>query len=225
MEVDEKNIHVHFIPCRAVGDVTVLFGFDIGGEADSFVLEALKHRAPMYTNNFIDNTAVLYTLYEQAKMKLMGAAIDNIKNKVTKVDCGVQGSEFLISVNCQANGTVIRKVVGIITKYLPPAKYYNKYVRNIRKLGVKPDKDAFGFSADKINKALSRKVNIIINGKVNFDKPKLAAVAKKGVEKMLINDVEGGKTKRTIAPASVEHKFKSINCGGIEGVLAKKYLD
>ena len=166
-------------------------------------------------------------MYEVIKSKLMGNATEAIKNKVSAVECGTQGSEFLISIVCAATGTAIRKVCGVVLKNAQPHKLYSKYALNIKEIGEKPDKEAFAYAADKIIAGMSKGITAVLTGKLITLKQKaLSDIAEKAGKKLVLGSVEGKKAKRTSSVAVETSPYLSVPCGsGLACVMLKTYID
>jgi hypothetical protein len=223
--VKVNSIDFRAYPAKVAGTSCLVFGWEVEG-VDPWVLDALKHGAPMYTNNFIDMTCVLYAVYEQIYNKLRGGALEAVKNKVFKIDCAVQGNEFVVSVVCNHNAVVVKKVVSSVLKNISPGKMYLRYVTNVHKLDERPDKEAFYYCVNSINASIEKAVRIVLLGKVSVTEPKMKEILTAAVKKMHLTPAGGAGTRRAIAYEALASPYSAVNSGGGMGaVLYKKYLE
>jgi hypothetical protein len=225
LSASSKGLSLTFLGSSKVSGACVAVGFDVEG-CDHWLLQSLSSGAPIHSSNHVDTTTILYTLAEHIQSKLAGSAVDVISNKVSRVNCGTQGSEFLVSVVCAGTGTAVRKVLGLILKHISTHKLYSRYAINIRKLGEKPDKAAFNYFADKIQHSLVKEIRATITGKISLNQEKLQGIAEKAAKKLSLGDIAGAKTKRSPSLEITAHNFAAVSCGsGVGCVLLKKYLD
>lgn len=221
----EKHVTMNVLPFKAAGATCVVVGWDVPG-ADPWVLNALAHGAPMYTNTHVDMSCVLYVVYESVKTRLLGGAYESVKNKIYHVGWSVQGSEFVLVVLCNANAAVVKKAISAVMKNASPGHMYLKYVNAMRRIGVKPDKAAFYYCVDAINDSLQRAIRIILTGKISVPANKTQELLKTCVGKLDIAKSSGEGVRRTIAQAPLKSPYAAVNSGGgLGSVMYKKYLD
>lgn len=221
----EKQITLNVLPFKPAGASCVVVGWDVPG-VDPWVLNALAHGAPMYTNTHVDMSCVLYAVYESVKAKLLGGAYESVKNKIYRVDFAVQGSEFLVIITCNANAAVVKKAISAILKNASPGRMYLKYVNAMRRIDVKPDKAAFYYCVDALNDSLARAIRIVLTGKVSIPAAKTQELLKIVAAKLDIAESNGKGERRTIAQTPLDSPYASVNSGtGLGSVMYKKYLD
>jgi hypothetical protein len=173
---------------------------------------------------YSEYTALVYSIYDDVRDKLIGTPDNQMKSKVASITCGYQNGEFIISYVCQGSITAIRKSLGMCISRLAPHKVYPKYTKYIKLLGGKPHRDEFLNCANRL--AHTMKASIVVVGKVNTSAEKEDAVVSVISKKM--PDLSG--IDKGTAPASEKEtrgttEYSEIKINDYNIFFVRDYLD
>lgn len=225
MKAVRNNIHLYAYPSKVAGGTCVTVGWDVEG-VDPWVLESLRYRTPMYSSTHLDMTCVLYAVYESIRDKLLSGAFEAVKNKIHGIECGAQGSEFTLTIKCNHSANVVKKAVSAVVKNASPGHTYLRYVHAMHAIGQKPDKAAFYYCVDTVNRSVSKSIRAVITGKSKLDTDKLETMATLLAKKFVVAKAAGDGIRRTHAAESVRSPFTSVIAGSsLEAVVYKKYIE
>lgn len=138
-----------------------------------FVLQKLLTERPcgcLSLASGSEYTALVYSMFDDIRDRLIGSPDNQTKSKVNTVSCGFHNNQFIIAYTCQSSITAIRKSIGICMSRMSPQKQYQRYSKYIRLLGGSPKRDEFFNCAKRIISKLNPCVFVV--AKIKTDNAK-----------------------------------------------------
>nr|QQV29296.1 hypothetical protein K-LCC10_0041 [Kaumoebavirus] len=231
----EKNFSFHIVGNKQVQVAVVVMGIKLSGKEGSWVLDCLKARIPLYKSGaaIVHEVCAMYATFYAMRAKIMKGGFEEIKNKVSGMNCAIHDDEFVITLVCAPNLTAVRKNAGLMVKFLNVDKVAGLYAEFMKVLGLRTNRDEFDYVADSLAKSVKDRVEIVVTGKLGtVDKAKAENFFKVVAGKM--PDFSTSKGSKPSTPdlssgdrAPTEHPFSHhhISAPGVEGLLLKKYLE
>lgn len=218
------SVSVSALPSKIAPAACVTISFNAPG-ADPLVLNSLSDGAPLMSTKNVDETALLYSLYDYIRFKLTGSPVDAAKNKISKVCCGLQDKSFNISIVTAGSGTALRKIANQVARHMIPAKLKSKYMLKMKDIGARPDNDAFDHAARTIIDNIKKGLSIALTGRFKIDADKVKEIAAAANGKLEVGSSPAGKARNLELPiVPMEHAHVSCS-DAISCILAKKYAE
>lgn len=183
------NLVIHRSPIAPSAAVSISFKAQ---NVNWFVLQKLKAERPCgcaelaYSSEY---TALVYSIYDSVRDKLIGTAGNQLKSKVNNVGCGMCHGNFIISFTCHNSVTGIRKSLGLAMSKMNPAKLYPRYQKYIRLLGGKPIRAEF---LNCVNAIGQIKPNVTVVTKSKITPETKAKVSETVIKKLYSFEKAGG---------------------------------
>lgn len=190
-----------------------------------FVLQKLKAEKPCACDSLApmsEYTALVYSVFDAVRDKLIGSPDAQMKSKTTCVSVGYCHGNFIISLVCQPSITGVRKSLGLALSKMDPSKLYPRYQKYMRLLGGKPNRDEFEHCVG----MLEINPNVLFCGKMKITKDKLKAI-QTVVEKKL---PAGSKVGKGSKPESFSRtmgvtEYPTASADGTSSMFVLDFLD
>ncbi|ARA71888.1 hypothetical protein BNJ_00045 [Kaumoebavirus] len=226
----EKNFSFHIVGNKQVQVAVVVMGIKLSGKDGSWVLDCLKARIPLYKTGaaIVHEVCAMYATFYAMRAKIMKGGFEEIKNKVSGMNCAVHDDEFVITLVCAPNLTAARKNAGLMVKYLNVDKVAGLYAEFMKVLDLKGRREEYEYVADTLSKSIKDKVEIVVTGKLgSVDKEKADGFFKMVSGKMPDLSTGKGSKPEKLEVVAGEHPFTHhhLSAPGVEGLLLKKYLE
>ncbi len=224
MQASASNIHIYAYPAKVAG-TCVTVGWEVEG-VDPWVLDSLRYGSPLYSTTHLDMTCSLYAVYVGIRDKLLGGALEAVKNKVHGVECGAQGSDFIITVKCNHAHSVVKKALSAVVKNLSTGPAYGRYLHAMNRIGQQGDKQAYQYCAAAIQRSVSKSIRCVVTGKSRFDADSLQLVVTQVAKKYVALEQPLLGARRTHSVSAVRSPYKSVAAGSsLESIVYKKYIE
>ena len=212
-------------PSRAAAQACVVVSVPLA--AGFWAVEALRGGGLLLDGARVDAAVVAYAMYEELRRKLMKSPVDAVRNRISGMDCGVQGGAFLVSVTCAPTFAAARKCAALVLQNLQWGRLQGAHSALCKKLGVAPDKAAFATAAWDAYKATAKGVDVVFAGKIDASGGEVAAAAEKLAAKMKNTPPKAKGARRPAPPAdrAVADVYGGpLAAPGLPGFLAYTYV-
>lgn len=161
MDLKSGPVTLHLRPAKGK---TALVSVGFKATADAYLVQAALNGSACLKGEHADQSALLAALFLNAQDRVVKSIKDESASGVYGWCCAYQNGEFIITAECDASGTTIRKTLGGILDGLNPAKVYQLYMRCLRAINGVPSKDAFSAASHEVAKGLGS-VDVFVGGK------------------------------------------------------------
>jgi hypothetical protein len=222
MEAKNKNVCIVYGQSRRIGDSAVSMGLNY--EVSPLCLELLgNNQKDTECHSGAACAATAFALFEAIRDKMIGSPLEVSRSKVSRVDCGSIGGEFVISWNTQASFSAIRKTLSIALGCLSGPKLYSKFAENCKLLGCKFDRDVFSECSNQLTAAIKKEVKFAIVSKAKIDATKLKDLVANVVGKLPKQETLSGAKKPEKSPDH-KHEYPVVKATGISAVVVADYI-
>jgi hypothetical protein len=222
MEVKNKNVCIVYGQSRRVGDSAVSMGLSYS--VSPLCLELLNNnQKDTESHDGAECAATAFALFESVRDKMIGSPLEVSKSKVSRVDCGSIGGEFVISWNTQSSFSAIRKTLSLALSCLNAPKLYSKFAENCKLLGCKSDRSVFNECANQLTAAIKKEIKFAVVSKAKVDESKLKDLVSKVVVKIPKQETLSGVKKPEKHPEHT-HGYPVVKVTGIAAVVVVDYI-
>jgi hypothetical protein len=226
MEYKSGNIKLTVVASKFAPAAAVSLSFN-APDLNWHVLQKLKQEKPCGCATlaaYSEYTAVVYSIYDDIRDRLIGTPDAQAKSKVSSIQCGFVNKDFIISYVCQSSITAIRKSIGLAVARTAPQKQFPRYSKYIRLLGGKPNRAEFMYCAKRISKNLN--ICTFVVAKINTSPEKEKAMLEVISNKMPdLDGIEAGTQPASENIPRGKTEFSELKTNGYDSLFILDYLD
>ncbi len=235
---NNKNLHLTIINSNITNDAVVNISLD--SKLSGCTLNKLKGVCMCNSlPNGSEESCLFYAFFLVVQKALCGDLLAVSKSKVSSVSCGSSDDSFNISYHVKANGSAIRKSLGIVLKCMQPAKLFSIYSdcfksvvpkgldENCEKLEKIPvDKNHFNFVVNHMVKSIKSKINCVVIGKLKLDNINIKEMLNVLIKKVPVNSElkEASESKSHHINCNHEN-FTEVKVSGWESQVLTGYIN